>query len=81
MVRNSLVLGEDSVLSSPGAWVQSLVRELRTRKPHSVVKKKEKKKEIIKMTNFMLYFITIIIKVSRNKKHIASILTTCPNLA
>ena len=48
MVRNSLVLGEDSVLSSPGAWVQSLVRELRTRKPHSVVKKKEKKKKLLK---------------------------------
>ena len=48
MVRNSLVLGEDSVLSSPGAWVQSLVMELRTRKPHSVVKKKEKKNKLLK---------------------------------
>ena len=43
-VRNSLVVGEDSVLSLPGAWVQSLVRELTTGKPHSVVKKKKKKK-------------------------------------
>ena len=77
-VRNSLVVGEDSVLSLPGAWVQSLVRELTTGKPHSVVKKKKEKK--IKMTNFTLYFITII-KVPRNKKHIASILTAYPNLA
>ena len=42
MVRN--FLDEDSGLASPGAWVQSQVRELRTRKSHSVVKKKEEKK-------------------------------------
>lgn len=61
------------MLSLPGAWVQSLVRGTNNREATQCGEKKKKKK--IKMTNFTLYFITII-KVSRNKKHIASILTT-----
>ena len=34
--------GQASVLSLPRAWVQSLVGELRSRKPRGVAKKKKK---------------------------------------
>ena len=34
---------KDSVLSLPRAWVQSLVGELRSRKPHGAAKLKKKK--------------------------------------
>ena len=37
--------GYDLLLSLLLAWVQSLVRKLRSHKPYSVAKKKEKKKE------------------------------------
>ena len=50
------MVGEDSVLSSPGAWVQSLVRELRTRKPHSVVKKKEKKRNYYNDKFYVVFY-------------------------
>ena len=33
--------GSDSMLSLPGPWVQSLVREVTSHKPHSVAKKKK----------------------------------------
>ena len=50
------MVGEDSVLSSPGAWVQSLVRELRTRKPHSVVKKKENKRNYYNDKFYVVFY-------------------------